>query len=86
MSVNDILFPDRQVEILHTMYAHPDDSHAEIARRLGMAEATLRTHLRVMYQVVGVHSDKGLIVKLIKAGWFNTPQVTQPRRHKRISR
>lgn len=71
--IKNLLFSDRQVDILQAMYAHPDEKHPEIADRLGVKEPTLKTHLRMMYKVVGVHTDKGLIVTLIKAGWYEQP-------------
>lgn len=58
----------RQVELLSLCAAYPDETTADLARRLGMAHSTVRNLLSDMYLQLGVHSKTAAILKARELG------------------
>lgn len=83
MSVENFNFPERKQQLLNVMYEYPNMSHAQWGQILGMSKATVETHLGMMYAALGVNCELALIVKLVKAGWFDAQHVESPN-HVRI--
>lgn len=80
MSIHDIYFADRQIEILWLLWNEPHLTHAEIAERLGLAKATIEVHFGLMYKILrqyGVKNDLSLMITLVKAGWFDEQPKSQ---------
>lgn len=71
MSVQDIYFRPRQVEILWLLYEDGDRTLEDIGELIGISHHTVVNHLRLMKSAVGVSTTTGLVVKLFKAGWFD---------------
>lgn len=70
MDTKLIGFTPRQQEILWTLYTFPDVTDKELATQLGVTRGTVTTHLHRMRDRLQVRSTMGLVVTLIKDGWF----------------
>ena len=55
----------RQWQALQAVIDEPNLSHADRARRIGIAEHTFRSHLRHAYRALGVHSLTGALVQAV---------------------
>ena len=76
MDTKLISFTKRQQEILWILYENPDLTDKELATRLGITRATLATHLYMIRDRLHVRSTMGLLVTLIKDGWFEPDRTT----------
>jgi DNA-binding NarL/FixJ family response regulator len=59
---------DRQMEVLQAMIAYPGEGYAVWAEKVGVAEDTVRNHIRVIYEKLGVKNASAAIVKAIQLG------------------
>lgn len=85
MTIANILFTDRQRELLHLMRRNPRMTHAELGEKLGIAKATVETHLRLIYNRMGINKDRAVILALEDAGWFgNVKRPSKDKSHVRI--
>jgi len=68
----------RQWQVLQAVIDEPNLSHADRARRIGIAEHTFRSHLRHAYRALGVHSLTGALVKAIRLGLVRVRHLPEP--------
>ncbi|MCJ7432975.1 MAG: response regulator transcription factor [Anaerolineales bacterium] len=61
----------RQIEALSLCASYPDDSTAELAERLDVANSTLRNLLSNAYVRLGVHTRAAALAKVQKMGLFS---------------
>ncbi|MCC6189061.1 MAG: response regulator transcription factor [Anaerolineales bacterium] len=59
---------ERQMEVLHAMVQNPGEGYAGLAEKVGVAENTIRSHVRVIYEKLEVNSEPAAIVKAIQLG------------------
>lgn len=74
-NTNPILSP-HQIEALSLCASYPDESAAQLAKRLGVADSTLRNLLSNAYVRLKVHTRAAAIAKAQKMGLF--PDFTKP--------
>jgi two-component system response regulator DesR len=67
----------RQLEILSLCATYPDDSTAEIATRIGVANSTVRNNLSESYLKLGVRSRMAAVTRARQLGLI-TPEPTRP--------
>ncbi len=63
----------RQIELLSLCAAYPDETTAELARRLGVAHSTVRNLLSDAYLQLNVHSKAAAIIKAREMGLIIPP-------------
>ncbi len=68
----------RQWQVLQAVIDGPNLSHADRARRIGIAEHTFRSHLRHAYRTLGVHSLTGALVKAMRLGLVRVQPLPEP--------
>ena len=68
----------RQWQALQAVIDEPNLSHADRARRIGIAEHTFRSHLRHTYRALGVHSLTGALVKAMRLGLVRVRPLPDP--------
>ncbi len=68
----------RQWQALQAVIDDPNLSHADRARRIGIAEHTFRSHLRHAYRALGVHSLTGALVKAMHLGLVRVRPLPEP--------
>ncbi|NNF43514.1 MAG: helix-turn-helix transcriptional regulator, partial [Phycisphaerales bacterium] len=74
-----LAFTPRSLDLTRGIF--DDRSAPEIARRLGIAPATARTHLRRLYDQLGIHGRAGLVVVVMTAHLSRrnaAPSVSRP--------
>jgi DNA-binding NarL/FixJ family response regulator len=67
---------ERQAQILHCLLAGM--TRAEIAKSLRVSPHTVRTHVRDMFRIVGVHSTPHLVAQARAAGMTGAVGLTDP--------
>jgi DNA-binding CsgD family transcriptional regulator len=63
----------RHWDLLHLVAA--GHTNAQIARRLGISEATVRTHLEHIYRLLQVSSRTAAVTRAFATGWPDTPRL-----------
>lgn len=58
----------RQLEVLSLCAAYPDESTAELAKRLNVADSTVRNLLSNTYLKLNVHSRTAAVAKIVQLG------------------
>jgi DNA-binding CsgD family transcriptional regulator len=76
MNTNTLTY--RQWQVLQAIIDAPNLSHADRARRIGIAEHTFRSHLRHAYRALGVHSLTGALVKAMRLGLVRIKPLPRP--------
>ncbi len=76
MNTNTLTY--RQWQVLQAVIDAPNLSHADRARRIGIAEHTFRSHLRHAYRALGVHSLTGALVKAMRLGLVRVKPLPEP--------
>ncbi|MBE0670028.1 MAG: response regulator transcription factor [Anaerolineales bacterium] len=74
----EILTP-RQLEVLSLCAAYPDDSTAELARRLNISNSTLRNLLSSAYLKLEVHNRTGAVAKAQQTGLITPTKTEAPK-------
>lgn len=59
----------REQDVLRVMLVDGATSNREIARVLGLAEGTVRTHIEHLFRKFGVGSRTGLVLRAAECGW-----------------
>lgn len=72
----------REVEVLRLVAA--DLSRPQIARRLGIAENTVRSHVQHIHAKLGVGSSGGMVGAALAAGWLQAPDAVVLRQAEQI--
>lgn len=62
-------FTPRERDIIEAMLRHPGGTNKELARAVGMAEGTVKIHLRNVGLKVGSTRRADIVVRLIRAGY-----------------
>jgi DNA-binding NarL/FixJ family response regulator len=58
----------RQLEVLRVIMENTDRTYAEHARSIGISEDTLRNHLRIVFEKLGVSSLAGALIHALQLG------------------
>ncbi len=65
----------RQIETVSLCATYPDKSLSDIAKLLGVADATVRNQLSLSYSKLKVHSRTALVEKARQLGLIPTPEI-----------
>ena len=68
----------RQWQVLQAVIDEPNLSHADRARRIGIAEHTFRSHLRRAYRALDVHSLTGALVMAMRLALVRVRPLSNP--------
>lgn len=71
----EIYFNERQKQILWALYDDPDLTDDELAKATGNTASNVKLQLRLMRAAFHKRSTMGLVVTLIKDGWFDKERV-----------
>jgi two-component system nitrate/nitrite response regulator NarL len=76
----DNLLSPRQLEVLSLCLAYPDYKTAELAKKMGVQNSTVRNLLSSAYTRLGVQTRAAAITKAKQFGWITPEPPTVPRK------